>query len=114
MMNSYRVFYCFCSDPAKVRIIAEREAPNPAFRSMRVVRELATNDCLRRGQLHVHGACFADGDRCVVLSGPKGSGKTTLLLSVLQGGGVRFVANDRLFVDAGALRTPACGACPPS
>jgi hypothetical protein len=73
----------------------------PALRlaMLRVVRELATAHELGLGHLHVHAAAVEVSGSVVALAGPRRSGKTSLLLHALLSGGVRYVTNDRLFVD---------------
>ena len=107
--EEYEVFYCFSAKVTAIRIVAARLAGRSRIALMRVVRELATSDSLRKGHLPVHGSAFAVGDNCVIISGPKGAGKSTLLLSALQGGADGLLANDRLFVNLGGLRPYARG-----
>jgi hypothetical protein len=84
-----------------VEILARSDGPAARLAILRVVREIATAHALREGQLHLHASAVAVGERVVAFAGPRESGKTTLLLHALLGGGVRYVANDRLFVDLG-------------
>jgi hypothetical protein len=107
--DEFQVFYCFSAGQAAVRILAADRSARCRVPLMRVVRELATNDSLRKGHLHVHGSAFAVAGKCVVISGPKGAGKTTLLLSALHGGADAFLTNDRLFVSFGGHRPYARG-----
>jgi hypothetical protein len=81
-------------------ILAPADGPALRLALLRVVRELATADALRRGHLHLHAAAVAAGEQVVAIAGRRGSGKTTLLLHLLLGGRVRYVTNDRLLVDA--------------
>ena len=82
-----------------VAVLAPADGPAARLAILRVVRELATADALRRGHLHLHASAVAVGERLVAFAGPRGSGKTTLLLHALLCGGTRYVANDRVFVD---------------
>jgi hypothetical protein len=107
--EEFQVFYCFSGKQAAVRILAASQTTRSRIPLMRVVRELATGDSLRKGHLHVHGSAFTVADNCVIISGPKGVGKTTLLLSALQGGADGFLTNDRLFVNLGGPRPCARG-----
>jgi hypothetical protein len=107
--EEFQLFYRFSSGQAAVRILAANQTFRSRVPLMRVVRELATNDSLRQGHLHVHGSAFTVAGKCVVISGPKGAGKTTLLLSALHGGADGFLTNDRLFVNFGGDRPFARG-----
>jgi hypothetical protein len=107
--EEFQVFYCFSAAQAAVRILSGHQTVRCRVALMRVVRELATNDSLRQGHLHVHGSAFTVAGNCVVISGPKGVGKTTLLLSALHGGADGFLTNDRLFVNFGGQRPYARG-----
>jgi hypothetical protein len=65
---------------------------------MRVLRELASSHGSSRGELPIHGAAVAAGERVTLFVGEKGVGKSTLLVHALMHEGTRYVSNDRVFV----------------
>jgi hypothetical protein len=77
---------------------------------MRLVREVATVQCLRKGLIHIHGSAFAHGGSAVVIVGPRRAGKTSLLVNTLRTGKADFVTNDRLFIDRDEGRGGPCDA----
>ena len=91
-----------------VRVVAR--GGNTRFRHclMRVVRELATIEQLRRGRLLLHGSVLTNGGEAVAVCGPKRSGKTTLLMQSLVRGSA-FVTNDRMVVRTGSCSATVCG-----
>jgi hypothetical protein len=92
-----------------VRALAAGERPHGRLAALRVVRELASAHALARGALPVHGAALADAAGVTLFVGPKQAGKSSLLLHALAAGGVRYVANDRVFVEVGAQGAAARG-----
>jgi hypothetical protein len=99
-----QVFYEMTTPPHAVTILSTPANPGGRTALMRVVRELATNRAQRTGQLLLHAAAFAVGDRGVLVAGPKLAGKTTLLVHLLRSGRARYVSNDRVLLDL--ARTP--------
>jgi hypothetical protein len=69
---------------------------------MRVVRELAMNHSLLRGDIFLHAAALASAGRVMLIGGEKRAGKTTLLLYLLRHGGADYVSNDRVLLAARA------------
>lgn len=95
--------------PARVEILAEGERPAARLAVMRVVRELAAAHAARNGAVALHAAAVASEDGVTLFAGPRYSGKSTLLVHALEGPGTRFVANDRLLLDAAAPHPRAHG-----
>lgn len=93
-----KVFYSINPKVSDIQVLTKSDTSRSRIALMRVVRELATAHSQRAGDLHVHGAAFAVGDKGIVISGPKGSGKTALLIHTLQAKGTRYITNDRVFV----------------
>lgn len=93
------VFYTIDLARTRVEILAStlRGAARTAL--MRVVRELSMQSAAGDRVL-LHAAALEAGGQAVAILGPKRAGKTTLLLHLLQASGARFIANDRLFVEA--------------
>lgn len=91
------VFFSFAHD-GPVSVLAAVDNARSRVALMRVVREFAMSRARRRGALLMHAAAVDVRRRGLMIAGPKGAGKTTLLLYLLQYGGARFVANDRLFL----------------
>lgn len=94
---------CFLSVPAGggVEIVARADSARLRSALMRTVRELATLQALHRGDLLVHGSAAVVGGRALLFAGQKQAGKTTMLLNALRQHGVRFLSNDRVFVELG-------------
>lgn len=84
---------------SSTRILASADGPALRLALLRVAREIATAHALALGHLHLHAAAVEVEGSVVALAGPRRSGKTTLLLHALLSGGLRYVTNDRLFVD---------------
>ena len=103
--EKYGIYYEVNKTHSTVKIIAATIGRSPRLALMRVVRELATVHSLCRGNLHVHGSAFAYQGRALVLAGVKRSGKTSLLIHATQQRGVRFISNDRVFLDFNASST---------
>jgi len=77
---------------------------------MRVVRELAMNHALLRGDIFLHAAALANAGSVMLIGGEKRAGKTTLLLYLLRHGRADYVSNDRVLFAARA--TPRLRAMP--
>jgi hypothetical protein len=103
------VFYLVNRGATEIRIVTARANGRARVGLMRVVRELVMSHARRSGRLLLHGAALAVDGRGLIIAGPKRGGKTTLLLHALQASGARFVANDRVLVELGPLRTIARG-----
>lgn len=84
--------------PAEIHVLAEREIPAARLALVRVLRELGCARAAREGALLLHAGAVAGPEGITAFVGEKRSGKSTLLVHALQGGGARFVANDRLAV----------------
>lgn len=65
----------------------------------RVIKQLAATHFEARGRHVLHAAAVEFDTRAVLFVGPKGAGKTTLVRAALNAG-ARFVANDRVFLQA--------------
>jgi hypothetical protein len=68
---------------------------------MRVVRELAMQHAVNTGRVLLHAAALEVDGRAMAILGPRRAGKTTLLLHLLEAGGARYIANDRVCVEPG-------------
>lgn len=91
--------------PQRVEIVAARERPAGRLALMRVLRELATAHATRLGLLALHAAAVADAAGVTLFAGARRVGKSSLLVHALGPpgeSGARFVANDRVLVDADA------------
>jgi hypothetical protein len=94
-----KVFYRLNPKGTHVRVITPKDNSSIRKVLMRVVREFTINHLHRSGNLLIHGAAIARGNKGVIIAGPKQSGKTTLLLHVLRQKGINFTANDRVIVN---------------
>lgn len=87
----------------EVDVIARPGNRSARLALMRTVREIAATRARRLpGWIDLHAAAFAVEGRALILVGPKEAGKTTLLVHALGGLGAGCIANDRVFVEAGA------------
>lgn len=91
-----RVFYIVDRNRRAVRVLCRPEELAPRQGLMRIVREVALRQAWRRGELILHAAALALGDKGILVAGPKSSGKSTLLIHLLSGGPARYVSNDRV------------------
>ena len=92
-----------------VDVLAETERPHARMVLMRLLRELASSHGSSRGELPIHGAAVAAGERVTLFVGEKGAGKSTLLVHALMHEGTRYVSNDRVFVRLGSGAPTAHG-----
>jgi HprK-related kinase B len=63
---------------------------------------------LAQGYVLLHAGAVAQGGRCLALCGPPGAGKSTTALNLLSGG-LDFVTNDRLLLEASGDSVDAQG-----
>lgn len=96
--KSYRAVYRVKELDSPVEILHGGTGIEVRGGLMRVVRELAMNHALDRGDTILHAACLRLGEGGLIIAGPKGAGKTTLLLHLLGAEAARYVTNDRLLV----------------
>ena len=82
-----------------VQIVAAADHARVRVLLMRVVRELAMLESLRRGDRLVHAAAAVHRGRAILIAGQKRAGKTTTLLGLLSTGEARYLSNDRVLVD---------------
>jgi hypothetical protein len=92
-----------------VELLADAPDPRARMVVMRVLRELASENAVRSGALHLHAAAVAVADRVSLFAGAKQAGKSSLLVHALSQPGTRYVANDRVFAWAGADGATARG-----
>lgn len=96
--KGYRAVYCVRDLRSPVEIVYPGSSDAVRGGLMRVVRELAMNHAIQRGDYILHAACVRLGEEGVIIAGPKGAGKTTLLVHLLGADDARYVANDRLLI----------------
>jgi hypothetical protein len=94
---------------SRIDVLADAERPRGRMTLMRVLRECASARALSRGELPMHAAAVAVGDRVSLFVGPKRSGKSTLLVHALSHAGTTYVSNDRVFVQLEARGATARG-----
>lgn len=87
-------------DPAVKRLeIAGSVEQSVAVAAARLAREMMRGLLLRDGWAVLHAsAVVGDNERTVLTFGGKGAGKTTTALTLAARGGLRLLANDRVFV----------------
>lgn len=104
--------HCFLvpkADGGAIELVAAADHGMMRRCLMRLVRELAMMQALYRGDLFVHGAAVVCRDEAIVVTGARRAGKTSMLLNALRQGGVWYLSNDRVFIEAGMDRPTVHG-----
>lgn len=96
--------------PRRVVLRRTRELPFARLDLMRVVRELALAQVLRRSRhLQVHASAVAWHGRGIAFAGPKFAGKTTTMATLAARTDAAILANDRILIDDGPGTCSAAG-----
>ncbi|MCT9008515.1 hypothetical protein ACWGKW_22490 [Streptomyces sp. NPDC054766] len=84
-------------DVAKDNVFQIRITADSTVQIIDFVRDLVIRNEENHGTVVLHASGIHDGERAVVIAGPKGAGKTTTLLSALRDPKWRYFTGDKLF-----------------
>lgn len=96
--ENFNVFYMLNRAINKISVLSPPNNKKSRLALMRVIRELAMNQCLQNNGLFLHGSAFSVEGKGIIIAGPKGAGKTTLLIYALRHKLSQYLSNDRVWV----------------
>lgn len=96
--EGFRAFLEVSRDRRRTRVVIPEDHSRIRILLMRIVREFAMNSAVLQGDFFLHASCLVDGDRSIIIAGPKNSGKTTLLVDACLHTGALWLGNDRIRV----------------
>ncbi|MEC4895515.1 MAG: hypothetical protein SAL07_20280 [Oscillatoria sp. PMC 1051.18] len=97
--ENFQIFYVLTQNKKEIRLLTPTNNQKKSrLALMRVIRELAMNQCLPNNGLFLHGSAFSVGGKGIIIAGSKGAGKTTLLIYALRYQASEYLSNDRVWV----------------
>ncbi|MGK7943571.1 MAG: hypothetical protein AB4058_03800 [Microcystaceae cyanobacterium] len=93
-----KTFYLINQENKNICLVTPNNHRQARLALMRVIRELAMNQCLPTNGLFLHGSAFTINGKGIIMVGAKGAGKTTLLIHALRHKLSQYLSNDRVWV----------------